>query len=199
LRIKSFLETPISFDLPLSDGSSRGRRGELAVFDTAGADQLVGDSLDLIGPTFDGDDLKAIVVVEVDMHARQNRVVRVVLDLGEAVGEITLVVVVNEGDRADDLLVIFPFVPNQSVTDQVAKRLGAVLIAVPLGHSPEALKEIRIDGNAKTSQVAHGTLPKANDYRARQLLNTRPDFCRRVTTLACVSGLQEGQASVERT
>ena len=65
-----------------------GGRDELAVLDALGADQPVGDVLDLARLAAQHDDLEAVVGVEVDVQGRDDLLVVRVLVLGELVGQV---------------------------------------------------------------------------------------------------------------
>ncbi len=74
------------------------------MFDAFGADEGVGDGLDVAGPAADGDDFQAVVVVQMDVQGGEDHVVVIVLDVGEVFLQVRLVMVVDEGDGAGDFL-----------------------------------------------------------------------------------------------
>ncbi len=62
-----------------------------------------------------------------DMHARQNVALEVMLDMGKFSGEIAHMMVVDEGDRCDGIAVRIagPFLAHQLITDEIAQRFRA--------------------------------------------------------------------------
>ena len=80
----------------------RGRTGivgddlQSAVLHASRREQPLGDALELVAPPAEHDDLEAAVVVEVDVQGRANAVAELVLNLGQLLGELAHVVVVDE-------------------------------------------------------------------------------------------------------
>ena len=128
--------------------------GEFAVFDALSGDQLVGDLLDRGGLAADDEDLKAIVVVEVDMEGGNDDLVVVVLDVGEGGLDVLLVVVVNEGDGAGDFLVAEVLaVLDEAGADHVRHGQRAVVLALLAGHLIELFGQVARNGNGKADNA----------------------------------------------
>jgi len=68
-----------------------------------------------------------VIVIEMDVHARHDVPLKVVLDMGELPGEIAHMMVVDEGDRCDRLAIRFtaPFLTHQLIADEIAQRFRA--------------------------------------------------------------------------
>jgi len=93
-----------------------GRSDQLAVLDPFGADQFIGQPFDVPGLALDHHHFEAMVIVEVDVQRRNDGAVVMVLAFGEFVGEVAGVMIVNQGDGADDFLILAaPLVLDQSV------------------------------------------------------------------------------------
>ena len=71
---------------------------------------------------FHDEHFEAVVVVEMDVHAGKYLPLIVMLNVGQFSGQITHMMVVHKGDRADSLLVLIPLLPNQIISNQVAER-----------------------------------------------------------------------------
>ena len=81
------------------------------------------------GFSLQNDGLEAVVVVEVDVGGAENIHVAVVLDVDQLLGELALVMVVADGEHADDVLAcVLPFVFHHAVADQVAHALRARIV-----------------------------------------------------------------------
>jgi hypothetical protein len=62
-------------------------------------EQSVGDALQFVASTPQDDDLEAAPVVEVNVEGRAHLIPQLVLELGEPLGELPDMVIVNEGQR----------------------------------------------------------------------------------------------------
>ncbi len=101
-----------------------------------------GEAPDLSGLTSQYDDLEAVVRVEVDVQRGDDLLVVGVLVLGELVGKIGRVVVVDERHGADRLVLAdLPLLFDERVSNEVADRLGAVHVALIGDEGVEALEQ----------------------------------------------------------
>ena len=104
-----------------------GGARELAVLHAAKTQKLVCQFVDAFAVALQSENLKAVVVIEVHVHGRDNLVREIVLDGVEPAREIAGVMVVDHRERAYDLgiggaqLVLY-----KGRTDKVADGLGAV-------------------------------------------------------------------------
>lgn len=82
-----------------------GREGdeEVAVLDTAQAEERVGKLADRFGLAAEGDDLKAVVVADVDVEDGDDQLVMGVLEIGHPGGQFAGVVVIDDGQAAQNL------------------------------------------------------------------------------------------------
>ena len=100
--------------------------------------------------------------VEVDVQRRDDLLVVRVLVLGELVGEVVRVVVVDERDGADGLGVAgLPLVLDERAADEVAQRLGAVDVGLLGDELVEAVEQALVDRDAEADEVGHGASPFA--------------------------------------
>jgi len=83
------------------------------------------DGLDQVALAAHGDDLQAVVVIQVHVLRGDDGVVAIMLDVGKSLQDVALMVVEDDHDSAGDLLAPLPFRPYQAGTDQVAHGLGS--------------------------------------------------------------------------
>ena len=94
------------------------------------------------------------------MQGRDDLLVVRVLVVGELVGEVVGVVVVDERDGADGLGVAgLPLVLDERVADEVAQRLGAVHVGLLGDELVEAVEQALVDRDAEADEVGHGASP----------------------------------------
>ena len=68
---------------------------EATVADLGLGHELVGERADLLGSAAQNQRLHAVVVIQMHMHGRQHDLVMLVLEIGEALGEIARMVIVD--------------------------------------------------------------------------------------------------------
>jgi hypothetical protein len=105
---------------------SRGR-DELAVLDSFGCNQFSRDLMDSCSGASHDDYLQAVMLIEVDVQARIDRYVGLVLHVSEQITETMRPVIIDQADHPDN--VSFPFYHlflNQVVADQISYGLGPV-------------------------------------------------------------------------
>ena len=130
---------------------------EAAVLDTFEADEAVGELLDLGGFAVDDEDFEAGVVVEMGVAGGDDEVVEGVLEVGELLADAVGVMVIDEGDGADDGGVGGGgLVADEAVADEIAEGLRAVGVAAFLDGAVELVEEIGVDGDADAGELAHG-------------------------------------------
>lgn len=115
-----------------------GNDVQLAVSDTAFDDQGVGKSAHRLRRSLQDHAFQAVVVIEVGVHARHGKIVVPMLEFGEPLGEVALMMVVDVGEVghavralatfADVGLILLPCL-LQVIAKQVADRLGSVAVA----------------------------------------------------------------------
>ena len=95
-------------------------------------------------------------MVEVRMAGRDDQFVILVLEFGQLLGDAVGVMVVDEGDGADDRRVgCGGALGNQAIANQIAESLGAVGVAAARDGAVKTLEEIRIESDADAAEVAH--------------------------------------------
>lgn len=103
------------------------------------------------------------MVVEVDMHRRNNEITVIVLDVREFLLNVVRVMVVNQGDGPGDLGVASGLsVLDQLVADHVRHGEGAIGVPLFMGHGVELLGEIARQGNTQPEDGLsfHGSVPR---------------------------------------
>jgi hypothetical protein len=117
------------------------------------AEDVVGEVAQLRVGAPQGLHLEAQPVVEVDVEGRQHARVVVVSGLHQAIRQLPLSVVVDEGERGDDLALPAHLVLDQPATHQVAHRLRAVAELPPLQEGVETPKQLLLYREADALQL----------------------------------------------
>ena len=132
------------------------------------------------------DDLEAVVGVEVHVQRRDDLLVVGVLVLGELVGEVAGVVVVDQRDGADDLAVAgVPLLLDERRPDQVAERLRAVDVALLGDERVEALEQALLDRDTEPDDSSWRPLrrPLARRGTCASMPRCDADRCRGSSTV----------------
>ena len=85
-----------------------------------------------------------MVMIEMHMHPGENLPMIVVLNVGQLPRQISHMVVVHEGDRADGLFILIPLLPDKIVADQVAKRFRSLRVSAPFYVAIERIQQMVI-------------------------------------------------------
>ena len=100
------------------------------MFDSLGADENVRHSTNLARPPPNHQHFEAVVVIQVNMKRRKDRVMVVMLDGSEFLAQLADVMVVDQGDGSDHMTVgRFPGFLHEFVANQIAKRFRPVGVA----------------------------------------------------------------------
>ena len=117
--------------------------------DAFGADELVGESLDVFRLATENDHFEAGFVIEMGVQSGNDELVMIVLKIGKLFGQETGVVIVNESDGANDKRVVGNDDGiDELVADQIAEGLGAVIVTFVGNVRIETAEQGRVDGNA---------------------------------------------------
>lgn len=104
----------------------------------------------LVGGSANDDDLQTIMRVEMNVQTRVHQNAGFVLHIGQYIAQVVCPVVVQKTDDADDFLVCFAdLLLNEVITNQVADRLGAVLIPLTADAFIERFEEVVFERNAE--------------------------------------------------
>jgi hypothetical protein len=96
-------------------------------------------------------------MIEMSMAGRDYQVMAGVLDFGQLFRDTVGVVVVDQGDGADnDRIRCSGSLDHQSIADEVAKCFGSVGIATTGNRAIEPLEKIGIEGYTDSAEFAHG-------------------------------------------
>ncbi len=121
--------------------------------DTLDGFQGIRQSLDISGPPPHGNDLTAIIVIQVDVLGGNDGVEEIMLNVVDPVQDRPLVMVINNRDGSDHFLISRPFLLDQFLADQIAQSLGTIGI---LSRSDQAVKPLQkhfIQRNTKSHKV----------------------------------------------
>ena len=87
--------------------------------------QLIGERPELRGRSHEHQNFKAIVMVKMHMHGRDNGFMGFMLQFRKLLGQVASVVVKDKGQRGRrGLGFVFPLLPDQFLADQIANRFG---------------------------------------------------------------------------
>ncbi len=128
-------------------------------------DQAVGEASDLGCRAAQDDRLQAVLVVEVAVHGGHREVVVIVLEGGEALGQLALVVVEDVGQAGDaGTAGVVPAVRLDGAADQVAHRLGAVAVGPAGDERVELARQgfVEGDGEAFHARILAQSAPPEN-------------------------------------
>ena len=107
------------------------RRGgyEFAILHAFGGDEFAGDLVDFVAPASNDDHFKTVVFIQMDVQAGIYGNFGFVLHIREKSPDSMDSMVVNQIDHADYFgIALAYFFLNQMIANQIANRLGAVLI-----------------------------------------------------------------------
>jgi len=139
----------------LLDLFSRARHAQDHVTDRLDRPKRVGKSLNLFSLPPRGHNLQAVVVIEVDMLGGDNCLLKVVLHIHHTNQNVTLVMIVNEGDRTDHIAATLPFLLDEFLADQVPQGLRAVGVLFSPDQEIKSVQEGFLQGNTETNQFRH--------------------------------------------
>ena len=112
---------------------------------------------ELVGAAPHNEDLKAVVVVHVNMEGRNDLVAVVVLDMGQHFLQVVMVVVVDKGDRANNLPgALFGVMFHEAVAYEFGDCLGAIRLAPGFRHGIELSEQPSRHGGAETGKRLPG-------------------------------------------
>ncbi len=95
---------------------------QVAVADTPQGEEIIGQCLDLFGLAPDDNNLQAVIMIHMHMGRGDNLVVVFMLQGGDFFLHLGLMVIINKGDDAHDILVGGPFILDKALPDQIADR-----------------------------------------------------------------------------
>jgi len=151
----------VRFPVPVAMGVRCGlsnRHDEAAVLDAFEADEAVGEALDAGRGAVDDQDLEAGVVIEVGVAGRDDQVVVLMLEAGELISDAVGIVVVDEGDGANDGGVggggAFG---DEAVANEIAEGFRAVGVAAAGDGAVELCEEGGIESDADAAELTHET------------------------------------------
>jgi len=119
-----------------------GRRDrEFPVFHPFCPDEPVCHPLDLLRPPPHNEDFEAVVPIQVDVHAGDDGVVGMVLQVGEGVGQFSRIMRIDDRDGPDRFSAVdLPFFFDQCVADKVPDRLAPARVFLILDKTIKSLK-----------------------------------------------------------
>src|SRR5512143_3408609 len=127
----------------------RGAHDELPVLDALQTDQVIGDVPNRRRPPAQREHFETRVVVQVDVHRREDLVVVIVAGGDDAIRQVALAVSVDEREARHRLAAApLPRVLDETLADQVAHRLGAVGRSRARDQRVEALDQGLVDRQA---------------------------------------------------
>jgi hypothetical protein len=125
------------------------------VFDAFDRPKRLGQLLDFLGPSLHGDDLQAMIVVEMDVLGREHEMLIIMLKVGQTAEKILAMMVVNQGHRAGDLVPLGPFQFDQLASDQIAESVGPAGPVVFTDIGVELGQQAFLQRDPESDQIAH--------------------------------------------
>lgn len=167
----------------------RFRRDDLdaAVLHAACGEQAFRGALQVVGLAAEDDDLEAVVVIEVDVERGAHLLAERVLELGEALGEIADVMVVDDGERGDGIDRVTHLRLAHLAANEVSEQLGARPSPL-LDQGVEREEKRRVHRDAEADQILF-------HHQASYRLSANAIHPRR----RCVSGAEDGRHRAGRT
>ena len=104
---------------------------EGAVPDPGFGGKFIAETVDMLGRAAQKQGFQAIIMIQMHMHGRHNQIMRFVLDIGQAFGQIAFMVVIDIGKcrhAVHCLVLVYTFTLN-FFAQQVANGFGAVGVA----------------------------------------------------------------------
>lgn len=115
--------------------------------------ELVDEGADAGGGSADHDHLGAVLVREVHVGGGENAGVVAMLDLDQAIRELTRLMVVNQRNGANDLmLLVRPLLLDEALANEVADEFGAIGVLTGLHQPLEALGQRSIERHAQARE-----------------------------------------------
>jgi len=91
-----------------------------------------------------------------DVLGGNDQIVGVVLEVGEAVDEVFLVMIVDEGDGAGDLAPLPPFLLDERTADEIAEGFGPAGVAAFGDERVKRAEEIPAERDPEADELVHG-------------------------------------------
>ena len=113
---------------------------------------------DLRSFAFHHQDLKAMVMVKMDMHTGHNVALKVVLNMGQFSGQVAHMMVVHKRDCPDRLFIVVPLLPDQIVSDQIPQCLRTVRVLALLDMQIEIIEQMMVQRHAESNKLLHGII-----------------------------------------
>ncbi len=122
---------------------------------TLGADKAVRKSADRANFSPEHDNLKAMLLVDVDVHRGHDVMGVIVLERCQTRGERSGVVVVDDGHRPYSDDVFGELGLDEIVADQIAECLGTITDSTIGQEAVKSLEEVIVNGDSYSYYVAH--------------------------------------------
>ena len=113
--------------------------------------KAVGDVLQAVGPAAHDENLKAQIVVDVNVESGTHLFAQLMLKLGQPFAEIAHVVVVDQGQRADRVHRLAHLGPPDLCSGQISEQLGSRAPALPY-QSIDLAQQRAFEGNTEPNQ-----------------------------------------------
>ena len=98
-----------------------------------------------------------MAMIEMHVHAREHERVKSVLNGNEFVGQRRYVMIVHERDRPNRLLVLIPFLPDQIIADEIAKRFRSIRVFLPCNMAVEIIQQMMIERDTEADEFFMGS------------------------------------------
>ena len=104
-------------------------------------------------------------MVEVDVHARHDVTLEVMLYMSQFSCQVAHMMVIDKRDRPDRFFVIAPLLPNQVVPDQISQCLRSIRILAFLDVPIEIIEEMMIQRHTEPNKLLHDSVCGSTIYK----------------------------------
>src|SRR6185437_12501064 len=139
--------------MPLDQSSAGGGHGQFAVLDAFHTHKSIGHFSYFRALPLHDQHLKTMVMIEMHMHARQNLLMVVVLNICQFTGQVPHMMVIYERDRADRFFILIPLLADQVIADEIAQRFRSVGVFPPFDMAVECIQQMVIEGHPEAHQL----------------------------------------------
>ena len=176
-----------------------GQRDELdaALLHPARGEQALGSAADAIGRSREHDDLQTVSTIEMDMKGGTNCVAERVLHLGQPLGEVANVMIVDQGERGDARGTFADARSGDLAADEIAQHLGAG-DAASLHDPVEVLEQRGLHGDAEANEGRPGVRAAHAERLYHAASRVLAVLGALVVALAALGGCTQPKASPEQ-
>jgi hypothetical protein len=139
----------------LFQSDAGGGHAENDVFDADERFQQIRKLSDFLRLSPDGQNFKAIMVVDMDMLRTNDKLLKVMLNVDDFIYQFPFMMVVGQRDGAGDFLITEPLFFDKVGADQIPDRFRSISVILSFDMIVEFFDQILFKGYAKPIKVGH--------------------------------------------